>query len=61
MDLGMFIFSLVHVGVRLIESHEQYAYTLCYLNALGINKIFRQPLILLELYEQIINLFWLEN
>ena len=50
MDLGMFI-----------ESHEQYAYTLCYLNALGINKIFRQPLILLELYEQIINLFWLEN
>ena len=41
MDLGMFI-----------ESHEQYAYTLCYLNAL---QIFRQPLIL---YEQIINLFW---
>ena len=31
MDLGMFI-----------ESHEQYAYTLCYLNAL---QIFRQPLI----------------
>lgn len=45
MDLGMFI-----------ESHEQYAYTLCYLNALGssIVQIFRQPLILLQLYE----LFW---
>ena len=41
MDLGMFI-----------ESHEQYAYTLCYLNAL---QIFRQPLILLEF---ITELFW---
>ena len=42
MDLGMFI-----------ESHEQYAYTLCYLNAL---QIFRQPLILLELFHN--ELFW---
>ena len=45
MDLGMFI-----------ESHEQYAYTLCYLNAL---QIFRQPLILFEFSCYIHNeLFW---
>ena len=47
MDLGMFI-----------ESHEQYAYTLCYLNAVTDDQqIFRQPLILLEL-SLFHELFW---
>ena len=46
MDLGIF----TSLGVRLIESHEQYAYTLCYLNAVQISMLFRQ----LDFYE----LFW---
>ena len=44
---------IVPAGRMFIESHEQYAYTLCYLNAL---QIFRQPLILLELFHN--ELFW---
>ena len=58
MDLGIFTFtssSCIAIGVRLIESHEQYAYTLCYLNAVQISMLFRQPTrFKLDLYE----LFW---
>ena len=51
MDLGIFTSSsCIAIGVRLIESHEQYAYTLCYLNAVQISMLFRQ----LDFYE----LFW---
>ena len=57
MDLGIFTFtssSCIAIGVRLIESHEQYAYTLCYLNAVQISMLFRQLDFRLVLYE----LFW---